>query len=147
MARKTKTVTITDKGRDKEKTFLITEMSAAQAEAWAFRAFLALAKSGIDIPENIESMGMAGIASTGVQALSGLPWKDAEPLLKEMMDCVQIMPDPAKPAVMRALIDEDIEEIKTRLMLRKEVFGLHVDFFDTANPLLSKMPNTQVQPG
>jgi hypothetical protein len=36
--------------RDKGKRFKITEMPAMKAEKWAARFFLALAKSGIDIP-------------------------------------------------------------------------------------------------
>jgi hypothetical protein len=132
MARQTKTVNITAKGRDKGKAFLLTEMPAAKAEKWAARAFLALAKAGVDIPENIASAGLAGIASVGLKALGGMDFPDAELLLDEMWTCIQIIPDPSRPEVVRALIEDDIEEVTTRLLLRKEVFTLHTSFFTTA---------------
>jgi hypothetical protein len=127
--RKTKTVTITAKGRDQHKQFFLTEMSAEQGEAWGMRALLALARSGVDLPEDFLSMGLAGMAIVGVQALAGLQWAEAKPLLAEMMDCVTIIPDPARPEVKRPRVEDDIEEISTLLLLRKEMIGLHLDFF------------------
>jgi hypothetical protein len=132
MARKEITITIEDSGRDQGKVFLIKEMAASQAEKWAARAFLALAKSGVDIPDDIENAGLAGIAALGVKALSGMTFAEAEPLLDEMMACVSIIPDPKRPSVTRHLIEDDIEEIKTRLKLRAEVFKIHFDFFTSA---------------
>ena len=132
MARRTKLVKITDEGRDKGKTFLITEMPPSQAEAWAYRALLALANNNVEVPD--ASLGMAALAQVGLRGLSGLPWIVAEPLLKEMMECVQVCPEPKNPSFVRPLEpaggdgDYDIEEIATRLKLRKEIFQLHVDF-------------------
>lgn len=124
-------------GRDKGKTFLITEMSPSKAEKWAYRALLALINSNANLPKGFEQTGMAGLAQVGLQGLSGLPWHLAEPLLNEMFDCVQIVPDYPKFNMPRLLEDGegepgsgdgDIEEVLTRLQLRKEVFALHVDF-------------------
>jgi hypothetical protein len=126
--RKTVIVTIDAAGRDAGKVFLLREMPASQAEKWAARAFLAMARSGIDIPDDVASAGLAGIAAVGLKAIGGLGFAEAEPLMDEMFACVQIVPDPARPGVVRALVEDDIEEIATRLRLRKEVFGLHVDF-------------------
>jgi hypothetical protein len=131
MARKIAEVII-DKGRDKGKKFVIKEMPASQAEKWAAKAFLALARSNVDIPDNVGDMGMAGIATVGLKALSGVNFDDAEPLMDEMFSCITIMPDPSKPMVQRALIEDDIEDVSTRLFLRKEVFNLHIDFFTDA---------------
>lgn len=128
MARRTKIITIDAEGRDQGKAFFLTEMPATQAEKWALRAFLGLAKSGVEVPDDIQALGMAGIAMLGLKALGGMTWEYLEPLLDEMFACVQRVPDAGKPAVVRALIDDDIEEIGTRLRLRKEVFGVHVDF-------------------
>lgn len=127
--RKTKEVTITTEGRDKGKTFVITEMPASRAEKWATRAFLALGRAGIEVPEELQGAGMAAIAIVGIRALARLSFADAEPLLDDMMACVQIK----MPAITRALIDdgsesEDIEEATTRLLLRSEVFELHTGF-------------------
>jgi hypothetical protein len=130
--RKTSTLTIDAEGRDKGKTFVLTEMSAADAERWALRAFFALMNTGVEIPADIAESGMAGIASMGLQAIGKLPYEAAEPLLADMWDCVQIMPDPAKKNVVRDLIEQDIEEVATRLEIRKAVFDLHTGFFTAA---------------
>lgn len=135
MARKTTTVTIDGKGRDAGKHFLLTEMSASAAERWAARALLALVRSGVKIPDEAVEMGLAGIAQIGVDLLSGLSWELAEPLLDEMFACIQIIPDPAKPHVVRGLVEDDIEEVATRLRLRREVLNLHIDFFTDAGLL------------
>lgn len=130
--RKTSTLTIDREGRDKGKTFVLTEMSAADAERWALRAFFALMNTGVEIPADIAESGMAGIASMGLQAIGKLPYEAAESLLADMWDCVQIMPDPAKKNVVRDLIEQDIEEVATRLEIRKAVFDLHTGFFTDA---------------
>jgi hypothetical protein len=129
MARKDKRVTVDATGRDLGKTFVLKEMAATRAEKWAFRAFAALGRSGVQFPENIAALGIAGIATIGLEMLAGIDFVLAEPLLDEMLDCVQIAPDPAHPQIVRPLIEDDVEEIATLLMLRKEVFGLHTDFF------------------
>jgi hypothetical protein len=135
MARKTKTIVIETPGRDFQKMFVLTEMAPTKAEKWAFRAFLALAKSGVEIPDDIANSGLAGIAKVGLQAFSGLSFEDAEPLMDEMFAMVAIIPDPARPEIKRgyggvgALIEDDIEEVSTRLLLRKELFALHTNFF------------------
>jgi hypothetical protein len=69
------------------------------------------------------------VARLGVQAFGGLPWEKAEPLIEEMFKCISILPDPSKPSVTRVLIEDDIEEVTTRLKLRIELFKLHMSFF------------------
>jgi len=128
MARKTLNYTVQDEGRDKGKVFVLTEMPSSQAEAWAIRALLALIENGVQVPPGFEKMGMAGIAELGIRALSGLKWETAEPLLTEMWQCIRIMPDPSKPNVIRNLIEEDIEEVMTRVKLRAEIWELHTGF-------------------
>lgn len=125
MARKTLTITIDTAGRDKGKVFVLTEMPASQAERWALRALSALASSGVEVPDDLRDAGFAGIARLGIQAFGNLPWEKAEPLLDEMFRCVQVQPS---PKVVRDLIEDDIEEIATRLKLRMELFKLHADF-------------------
>ena len=132
MARRIKSVTITEDGRDKGKTFLLTEMSAHKAEKWAARALFAMVKSGVQMPDEMAQAGMAGIAAMGPGLLSSLgnvKWVELEPLLDEMMGCIQIAPS---PALIRPLCNiegaEDIEEVKTLVTLRKEVLELHLGF-------------------
>jgi hypothetical protein len=134
MARATANYTVQDEGRDFGKVFVLTEMPASRAESWAMRALLALMASGVEVPEGFERMGMAGMAEVGIRALSGLKWDVAEPLLAEMWECVQIMPDPSKTHVVRRLIEEDIEEISTRIKLRAEVWKLHTGFLKAVAP-------------
>ena len=133
--RKWKNVTIEAEGRDQGKTFRITELSAFKAEKWAGRALIALISSGASIPDSVAKAGMAGVAAMGVQALttaSGIQWNAIEPLLDEMMGCVQFIPSMDRPNVMlpwTTVVNTDqVEEVQTLLTLRKEVLELHLGF-------------------
>lgn len=135
MTRRSETITIATEGRDKGKVFEITELPAMQGEKWAMRAFLALAKSGIDLPEDFGSGGMAAIALVGFKALGNVAFADAESLMDEMFTCVDLLPDPSNPQVKRngaKLLPEDIEEVATLLFLRKRIFELHTNFSQLA---------------
>jgi hypothetical protein len=124
--------------RDEGKKFLITEMSSYTSEKWAARALNMLLASGLEVPEVAASAGMAGLASVAGASLlagfKGLSWGLVEPLLDEMMTCVSvsvpIRPEPGKPSAFRGLLEdaEDIEELSTRLRLRKEIMELHLGF-------------------
>ncbi len=137
MARNVANYTVTDEGRDKGKVFVLTEMPASRAESWAMRSLLALMAGGVEVPEGFDRMGMAAMAEVGIKALAGLKWEVAEPLLAEMWSCVQIMPDSSKPHIVRNLIEEDIEEITTRIKLRAEVWKLHTGFLKAVAPSIS----------
>lgn len=134
MARKT-SIFVADSKRDAGKQFLLTEMPASRAEKWGMRALLALMRGGVEVPDDLASMGLAGIAIMGVQALSGLDFELAEPLIDEMFACIAIIPDPKRPDITRGLVEDDIEEIATRLKLRKAILDLHIDFFTDAGLL------------
>lgn len=123
---------ISAEGRDKGKTFHLREMPASQGERFALKVFHALAKSGFDVPEDLAQSGMAGIARLGMGVVSALQFGDLVALMEEMLGCVQFVPDPSRPNVMRPLIEDDIEEVATRLKLRKELLALHIDFFAIA---------------
>ena len=132
MARKELFYTVTGKGRDAGKMFYIQEMPASQAEWWAIRAGLAMARSGVELPDNFADMGMAGMAATGIGMVAKIPAEEAKPLLDELMQCVQFVPDPNNQKITRKLIEDDTEEVATRLKLRSEVCKLHVDFLQAA---------------
>jgi hypothetical protein len=129
VARREKLVTIEREGRDRGKVFKVVEMPAEQAEEWAYRLLLGLAKAGVEVPEDFFSMSMAGVAAMGVRALAGLNWEVAKPLLDEMMECVQFMP---KSGIARAVFPGEIEEVITRARLREEVIAIHTDFSPAA---------------
>lgn len=137
MARREKRITIramADKdgnvtpGRDEGKTYVLREMSATRAEDWAMRALLALTNAGAELPDDILNAGMAGMATMGLQALTSLRYDDVKPLMDEMFTCVEICPEPNNPNVVRALVEDDIEEVLTRGLLRKEILDLHMGF-------------------
>lgn len=136
--------TVSDDGRDKGKVFHLKEMPASKAEKWAMRALFALGKSNIDIPAGIESMGWQGIATIGVQALMKMPFDDAEPLLDEMLECVTIKPDSNNPNIERKLVEDDIEEIRTRVDLRWKVINLHINFSSGGVPSTSTSDRTEM---
>lgn len=143
MARRVKEVMITQEGRDKGKLFLLTEMSAADAEDWAARGLLALAHSGQDLGD-LSNLGMQGIAILGIQALAKLKYDELKPLMDDMWKCVQIIPDPSgNRAMARALVDNDIEEIATRIQLRAEVINLHTGFSNPAGPSTTSPTNSR----
>lgn len=122
--RKTGEVEIKADGRDQGKRFLLTEMPASQGEAWAVRALSAMAKSGVEIPDDIIEAGWAALAFVGIRALLASDYRDVGPLLDEMMSCVQIIVATGP----RKMIESDIEEIATRVFLRDEVYRLHANF-------------------
>ena len=129
MARKVENLTITDEGRDQGKVFVLTEMSAFDAEWWATKALLALCNSGIELPEDIKTAGMAGLVKIALEAFGKIHPDDVKPLLDKMLECVKVMPDPAKPRVIRPLDESDIEEVKTLITIRKAILDLHTGFF------------------
>lgn len=137
-------------GRDTGKHFLLREAPAAQAERWATRALLALARSGVDLPNNAEGAGWAGLAYLGFQALSKLQFEEVQPLLDEMWLCVKVLPDMKHPDVVRDLYwggtdgeGADIEEVATMMKLRSEVFSLHSGFsIPGVNSTSSTLPTT-----
>lgn len=131
MARKTSTFVATD-GRDQGKRFRITEMSAARSEEWAARALFAAMSCGVEVPDEILESGFAGVAALGIKSLAKVPFELAKPLFDEMMTCVEYEFEPGKEGGTRALIDSDIEEVTTRLKLRKAVLTLHMDAFIAA---------------
>ena len=140
--RNTVDITITAAGRDAGKTFRLTEMSASAAETWAIRAFMAIAKGGMEIPDGIPQ-SIAGIAILGFKALAGADYATAKPLMDEMMSCVQILTD---SGIARKPVEEDIEEVATRLQLRKEVFELHTGFFARAASMKSMTSTSAATP-
>lgn len=149
MARKEAKIRIEADGRDKGKVFLLREMPASQAERWAVRAFLGMARNGIDIPDELMQSGMAGFAKVGLGMLARIPFDDAESLMAEMFECISIIPDPSRNDFSRSLTEDDIEEVVTRLKLRMDVLKLHVDFSKAAaqsTSALSSAANSQAAP-
>jgi hypothetical protein len=150
VARKTIVVTIAAEGRDKGKQFFLEELPARQAERWARRALAQMINAGAHIPEGIENSGWAGLLTMGLRGLLGTSGPEVDALHDELLSCVTILPDPARPEIKRPLIAEDIEEIATLGFLKDEVFKLHANFsvrdalsmiFAAARKAISDMQN------
>ncbi len=143
MARIVEKYTVTVEGRDKGKTFTLTEMPAMAGHKWACRALFALGAAGATIPDNLANTGMAGLAVMGVDAfIGGLSFELAEPLMDDLMRCVTINPDPSRPETERPVrVDSDIEEIQTIFSLQKAVFTMHTRPF-----ILGGNPTTELSP-
>lgn len=132
MARYTSTFTA-DKGRDKGKKFLLTEMSPRAAHLWATRMLLGMAAGGLEI-DGIEDKGLAGLATMAMTAIAKIPEMTAIPLLNQLLDCVQSVQERAT----RELFEDDIEEVATLFLLQKAVLELHINPFISGDPLTSE---------
>lgn len=141
MARKTKKVTI-ESGRDEGKTFLITEMPVTKADKWANTALLAMMRGGVDVGgvdfgaiQNTivgggvdPTGGMLELARISIAGLGNVTEAVGQELLDQLInDCVQVV---ASATAVRPMldIDDEIEDLKTLWILRKESFLLHIDF-------------------
>lgn len=147
MRRKIKHAIITP-GRDRGKVFEIREMPADQGERWALRMLLALSRGGIEVPEGMFAGGWAGLANMwpyllviGLRSMHGAQWVEIEPLLDEMMGCVQwCPPGNAPPQPIFAGEDSQIEEVVTRIELRKAAIELHLGFSLAGDQSISESP-------
>jgi len=145
MARRTKDVTIKAEGRDQGKMFRITEMAAERGEEWAMRAIMALTKAGVELPEG--TAGMEGIATAGLTELGKLQFTEVKLLMDEMFACIERIPDPKNLSVVRPLVSDDTEEVRTRLTLRAEVWTLHTGFSFPGLPSTGSSSGTDEKPG
>jgi hypothetical protein len=126
MARRTKVFRVDDsKSRDHGREYLLTEMAADEAEWWAFQVLQALLGSESEIDFNAP---LAQMARQGLAALGKLPPDKAKPLLEQMMTCVKVKLPGTNES--REMLVGDIEEVKTRVLIRKEVFELHISFLE-----------------
>lgn len=126
MAQETQDITI-DAGRDACKTFRITEMDPEKGEWFAMRALMLIASSGNDMPD-IGGGAMAALASSGIQNLFKCDPHKLKPLWDELTECWSFVPDKNKN-FSRKLVEGDIEEISTRIILRMKTLEMHLNFF------------------
>lgn len=144
MARKTKTITL-EKGRDKGKSFLITEMSVTKADKWANKAICNLLKAGIDVGQTdvnllintidpnqevkIDKMGgMIELARILGRAYGGIDSDVLQELKDELFyECVKIIPSGGTPREF-INVDEELEGTFVMDYLRKEALLIHIDF-------------------
>lgn len=111
--------------RDAGKTFVITEVSAVQAEEWALRAMMALGTSGIVVPQEMADAGLIGVALVSYQAFMGAQWEAVAPLWREMLPCISYE---SNPGVRMPFNEGLVEEVSTLLELRRHIVELHTGF-------------------
>lgn len=129
MARRIADVVVSAEGRDKGKTFRITEWPAWQAEEWGLRVMSCASRAGIQIPEEAMAGNMLVVAAYGLQALTAASYDEMRPLLVEMMETVVFVPAPMEnPTITRRLVDDDTEEVATRVWLRDRIIEVHTGF-------------------
>ena len=119
---------IAEHGDDSGKNFVIEKMPVMKAEKWAAKALLAIMHGNPEIPQDIADSGIIGLMQLGLGGLMKCRWEDVEPLLDEMLEYVKIIPDPSKPLVSRKVREEDFQDIRTLISLRKEIWGYNTSF-------------------
>lgn len=122
--------------RDNGKTFVLTEMDAYTGQDWALRLLLALAASGVQLPDGAMQTGWAGLASLAVTALLQAPYGALRPLLDEMLGQAQYAHKPNDPKFPTQAITPGpncpVEEIKTFFTLQMALVKLHTGFSPAA---------------
>ena len=135
--RKSEIVTVPEwGGRDAGHLFKLTEMPAVRAEKWALRMGIVLKGTKAEIPSTVAPLGMIAVAIIGLNMIlaADIEFEKLEPLLDEMMDCVQIIRDPmardiqGQMVATRIITDDDIQEARTISWLRLEVLRVHTNF-------------------
>lgn len=134
MARKEKTITVTD--RDNELTIHITEMPATRTEAWINRLLCVLASSGIEGPKGTNMSGaVSHLSKVGAAALNNLDYEKIRPLYDELMGCCEnVLSNGTKVKLTPETVDAVIEDFTTLYKLRMEVLKLHFGFFSSVIP-------------
>ena len=114
MARKVETYIVDAEGRDNGKTFILTEMAATKAEDWAIRVMFALGSANVEVPEGALQLGMSALAEIGLKKLFAVNAEQMRPLLSELMECVEFVPNPQKPQVKIRfpMFESQVEEVQ-----------------------------------
>ena len=136
---KEKTLTINNpKSRDNGKTYLITEMNILDIDEWAIRVGCAMARGGLDVRGmNLQNglstetiSGILELLNIGIQGFGNMPPDEVLTLLTELVNrCVKSVPSEGMTRSLDIKNANDVQDLKTLWVLRKEAFNLHVDFF------------------
>ncbi len=134
MARKEISFIVEEEGRDKGKEFLITEMSAWDADTLAQDIFRAMGDSNFSqIPADVIAMGCAGLATVGLSVISASSPDVARQLRDRLMSTVDIVITHEGTRQQRKVKGElDFEEVSTIRTLLDKVFQVNFDFLTIA---------------
>ncbi|EOU9561572.1 hypothetical protein ACOJCY_002659 [Cronobacter dublinensis] len=133
MARKEIPYVVTDENRDKGKEFIITEMSAWDADEMAQDIFRAMGDCNYTgIPADVIAMGCAGLATVGLSVLSASSPEVSRQLRDRLLSTVQIVITHDGERQVRAVKSIDFEEVSTIRSLMDKVFKVNFDFLTYA---------------
>lgn len=134
MARKEIPFIVETEGRDKGKEFLITEMSAWDADSLAQDIFRAMGDSNYSqIPADVIAMGCAGLATVGLSVISASSPEVARTLRDRLIDTVEIVITHEGKRNQRKVNGAiDFEEVATIRTLLDKVFKVNFDFLTIA---------------
>lgn len=134
MARKEIPFIVEEEGRDKGKEFLITEMSAWDADSLAQDIFRAMGDSNYSsIPADVIAMGCAGLATVGLSVISASSPEVARQLRDRLMSTVDIIiTNDGKRQQRKVNGPLDFEEVSTIRSLLDKVFQVNFDFLTIA---------------
>ncbi|HEE9943722.1 hypothetical protein ACMFFG_14540 [Citrobacter freundii] len=134
MARKEIPFIVETEGRDKGKEFLITEMSAWDADTLAQDIFRAMGDSNYSsIPADVIAMGCAGLATVGLSVISASSPEVARQLRDRLMSTVDIIiTNDGKRQQRKVNGSLDFEEVSTIRSLLDKVFQVNFDFLTIA---------------
>ncbi|MEJ3963038.1 hypothetical protein [Citrobacter braakii] len=134
MARKEIPFIVETEGRDKGKEFLITEMSAWDADSLAQDIFRAMGDSNYSsIPADVIAMGCAGLATVGLSIISASSPEVARQLRDRLMSTVDIIITNDGQRQQRKVNGSmDFEEVSTIRTLLDKVFQVNFDFLTIA---------------
>lgn len=134
MARKEIPFIVEEEGRDKGKEFLITEMSAWDADTLAQDIFRAMGDSNYSsIPPDVIAMGCAGLATVGLSVISASSPEVARQLRDRLMSTVDIViTNDGKRQQRKVNGALDFEEVSTIRSLLDKVFQVNFDFLTIA---------------
>ncbi|EMC1808308.1 hypothetical protein ACNEVU_000989 [Escherichia coli] len=134
MARKEIPFIVEEEGRDKGKEFLITEMSAWDADTLAQDIFRAMGDSNYSsIPADVIAMGCAGLATVGLSVISASSPEVARQLRDRLMSTVDIIITSEGQRQQRKVNGSlDFEEVSTIRSLLDKVFEINFNFLTIA---------------
>ncbi|EPL1955187.1 hypothetical protein JRB55_004200 [Citrobacter freundii] len=130
MARKEIPFIVEDENRDKGKEFIITEMSAWDADSLAQDIFRAMGESNYtSIPADVIAMGCAGLATVGLSVISASSPEVARQLRDRLISTVDIIITSEGQRQQRKVNGAlDFEEVSTIRSLLDKVFQVNFEF-------------------
>lgn len=131
--RKQITYIVEDNNRDHGKEFIITEMSAWDADEMAQDLFRSMGESNFTgVPPDVIAMGCAGLATLGMNVLSVAPPDVSRNLRDRLISTVEVVIRHDGGQQTRKVIPEDFEEVDTIRKLLDRVFEVNFSFLSIA---------------